>query len=139
MTTNKYELFYKLLQENKIYEERAGEKICKLNNTTILRYNNDYKYDFITSDNIMYEIKADHKAIKTGNFFIEYIGNSKPSGIAVSIANYYILTDTKYYFMLQTDVLKLLCRGKYSAKTPDNSSIGFLVSRYDIIKNSVII
>ena len=87
----------------------------------------------------MYEVKADHKAIKTGNFFIEYLGYNKPSGIAITKANYYILTDIKYYFMINIDKLKLLCKGKYSVKTPDNSSIGFLVSRYDIIKNSVII
>ena len=137
--SNKYNNFLRLLQENKIYEERAGDKICKLNNTTILRYNNNNKYDFKTFDGLTYEVKADHRAIQTGNFFIEYLGYGKPSGISTTKANFYILTDTIYYFLIQTDVLKLLCKGKYSAKTPDNNSIGFLISRYDIIKNSKII
>ena len=137
--SNKYKLFYKLLQENKIYEERAGDKICKFNNTTILRYNNNNKYDFITFDGLTYEVKADHRAIQTGNFFIEYLGYGKPSGIATSEATFYILTDLKYYFLIKTDVLKLLCKGKYSAKTPDNSSMGFLISRFDIVKNSIVI
>ena len=131
--------FYKLLKENKIFEQIAADKVCKLNNTTIVKFNNTNAYDFITSDNTTYEVKADHRAIQTSNFFIEYLGYNKPSGLSTTKADYYILSDTKYYFMIRTDVLKLLCKGKYSAKTPDNSSIGFLISRYDIIKNSVII
>ena len=62
-------IFKKLLADNLIYEQISAEKICALNNVSLLHFNNNNKYDFMTTDNLKYEVKADHMSNKTGIFF----------------------------------------------------------------------
>ena len=131
--------FYKLLEENYQYEEEAQRRICHLNNVQITETSKNSDYDFKTSDNLTYEVKADHIVLKTGNFFIEFMGYKKPSGISISKANYHILTDTKYYFLISTDKLKQLIENCDVKKTKDGLTFGYIINRYFIVKNSVCI
>jgi hypothetical protein len=86
------------------YEIKAFEQLKKYKNNDNLTciYNNDYKFDFKTNENKTYEIKADKMSLTTGNFFIEYWCNFKPSGICKTKADYYIITDTINYYMVPT-------------------------------------
>ena len=72
---------------------------------------------------------------KTNNFFIEFVGYNKATGISISTADYYILSNTKEYFLIETTKLKDICKNKKIVNTKDGSTTGFLVS-YDIIKKN---
>ncbi len=62
--------------------------------------------EITNSDNtIKLEVKTDHKSVATGNFFIEYAAYGKPSGIAITDADYYIINDTVDYFMISVSRL----------------------------------
>ena len=104
-----YENFLIKLKKYQPYEELASEKICLLNSVSVLNTCNTYKYDFETSDGIKYEVKADEMSLRTNNFFIEFIGYGKPSGITTTEAKFYILTDTKIYYLIDVDELKKIC------------------------------
>ena len=101
-----YEFFLIKLKQYQPYEEIASKKICVLNGVSVLNTCNNYRYDFQTSDNIKYEVKCDEASLKTGNFFIEFIGYGKPSGITTKEAKFYILTDTKIYYLINVEELK---------------------------------
>ena len=55
------------------------------------------------------EVKSDAQYKKTGNFYVEYFCNGKPSGIATTKAKYYYIYLDKLY-ILKTDDLKAKCR-----------------------------
>ena len=55
------------------------------------------------------EVKSDAQFKKTGNFYVEYFCNGKPSGIATTKAKYYYIYLDKLY-ILKTDDLKAKCR-----------------------------
>ena len=136
---NSYLFFLKQLKKYQKYEVLAADKICILNDVNIINYNEDNKYDFLTSDNLKYEVKADEYSSKSGNFFIEFYGYNKPSGITTTEANYYIITDTINYYMIDVDKLKILCTGDNIKKTKDSSTFGHIISIEIIISNSIII
>jgi hypothetical protein len=130
------EIFKKRLQEGAIYEKKASELICELNGVSLIKFNNDYRYDFKTSDGLKYEVKADKVALKTKNFFIEFEGYGKPSGIQTTKANFYILTNTKEYFKIDVNKLKILCEQHgYTGKVNISKTYGHLLT-HDIIKNN---
>ena len=104
MTT--YEAFLKNVDKYHIYEIIASQKICILNNTEVLKFNDNYKFDFKTSDKIKYEVKTDELSLKTNNVFIEFEGYKKASGISISKANYYIFCDTINYYVIEKNKLK---------------------------------
>ena len=55
------------------------------------------------------EVKSDAQYKKTGNFYVEYFCNGKPSGIATTKADiYYIYLDKLY--IIKTEYLKDKCR-----------------------------
>ena len=58
---SKYNNFLRLLKENKQYEVVAQNLICKKYNVTIKNECNNARYDFQTTDGIMYEVKAGFK------------------------------------------------------------------------------
>lgn len=94
-------------------------------------------FDFRTSDDIPYEVKADRKSAQTGNFFIEYDGYGKPSGIKITTANRHILLHKDQFYMAETGKLKELIRtDKYrnvSTKDEDNNlTFGRLVPVKDV-------
>ena len=76
------------------------EKIKTKNIVSIVMEQNDenymnVKYDFMTSDLITYEVKADVMSLATNNFFIEFKkGNTRP-GILTRDALFHIITNTK--------------------------------------------
>jgi len=49
---------------------------------------------------IKLEVKTDFRSRDTGNFFIEYCQYGKPSGIAITDADYYIINDTVDYSLI---------------------------------------
>jgi hypothetical protein len=109
-------------------------------------FNGDFKYDLalgqlgegwvgkmLSSKTI--EVKFDFACYRTGNFYIEYESRGKPSGIATTKADYWMLIastekgvelkkqlrdiekdDVLYSIMLSTEKLKELCRTKYYRK-----------------------
>lgn len=110
--------YYNFFIENKskfdIYETIALERVIKYykNVFNLVEICNNYKYDFMLSNNKKYEVKADLASLKTGNFYIEYYDNfnKKPSGIDISESNHYIITDTNdNYYMIKTKKLKKIC------------------------------
>ena len=119
-----YENFLIKLKKYQPYEELASEKICLLNSVSVLNTCNNYKYDFETSDGIKYEVKADEMSLRTNNFFIEFIGYGKPSGITTTEAKFYILTDTKIYYLIDVDELKKICIDKPILTTRDGLTMG---------------
>jgi len=63
------------------------------------------------------ECKSDRRAIKTGNVFIEYRQHGRPSGIAITKADYWALEYSKNcWIFLPTMVLKEICKKAYRDK-----------------------
>ena len=134
--------FYQNLEKFKPYEIEAGKRIMALNNTEIIKWCNNYKYDFKTSpDNIKYEVKTEPMSKKTNNFFIEFYAYGKPSGISISKANFYIFNDTINYYLIETSILKELIQNNNfkMQKKRDKKTIGYLIQTSIIIENSIII
>ena len=74
------------------------------------------------------------------NFFIEFLGrNNASSGISTTKADYYIITNSIVYYMIQTNVLKLLCKNKRILTLKDKSASGFIIPCNVIIEKSIII
>ena len=133
-----YNQFLKDLNNNMMYEHIAADKICVKNHVTVLETCNDYKYDFKTDDNTTFEVKTDKASLITNNYFIQFLGrNEKPSGISISEADYYIITNTIDYYMNKTSKLKKLCANQPVKTLKDKSSSGFILSCALVIKNSV--
>jgi hypothetical protein len=110
-----------------------------LNNVNILNTCNNNKYDFQTDDNLKYEVKTDEMSIKTNNFFIEFGGYDKPSGIAITEAEFYIINDTSIYYLIDVCLLKQLVKKARIFKTKDGKTSGHLLSRDELQSNSKII
>lgn len=124
----RYEFFKENLKKFQPYEEEAGKLIEKIKNVKIISYNNNNEYDFITSDNIKYEVKAEPMSLKTNNYFIEYHGYGKQSGINATKAEYYIITNTINYYLIETSKLKELTEihGKIRT-TKDKLTYGYII------------
>ena len=89
-------------------------------------YNSDFKYDLIFGqkgeklvDDIFHnkkiEVKRDSWVGRTGNIAIEYTSRGKPSGIAVTEADYWIIIFSKEYkdklmLVIETKRLKEVAR-----------------------------
>ena len=131
--------FYNNLKKFQPYEEEAAKRIEKINNVKVLNYCNDNKYDFLTSDNIKYEVKTEPSSLKTNNFFIEFEGYGKPSGISTTEADYYIINDTLTYYLISASKLKLLVKNKKIISTYDKLTFGYLIKTQIIKDNSIII
>ena len=127
-----YKAFLENVDKYHIYEIIASEKICLLNNTQFIKFNNDYRYDFKTSDKIKYEVKTDELSLKTNNLFIEFESYKKTSGISISKANYYIFSDTIDYHLIETQKLKTILsniENKKIVSTKDKLTFGYLVRK----------
>lgn len=133
------EFFYKNLQNFQKYELEALKRVENLNNTKLKNLCDNNKYDFKTIDNIKYEVKTEPKSLTTNNFFIEFKGYNKPSGITTTRSNYYIINDTINYYMIKTEQLKyMISTNKYKVvNTKDNLTFGYLISKHEIICNSI--
>lgn len=142
------DVFLPKLNNALIFEKQAQERIIKY-------YNNEYSllnecknsnYDFELSNNIKYEVKTDFKAVKTTNFFIEYIQFNRPSGIQTTKANFYIIiipfiTKTKYYLIetLELEFFILTKQFKYIVEPTEHNNFtgGYIFSVDIIIKSSI--
>ena len=130
-------------------------------------YNNDFKYDLalgqlgevligklLSSKTI--EVKFDFGCYRTGNFYIEYQSRMKPSGIATTQADYWMLIaaseygqrlkqeqesiqkeDILYAILIETNRLKHLCRTqshRKEVKGGDNdTSLGILIKSTNLL------
>ena len=127
-----YKTFLENVDKYHIYEIIASEKICLLNNKKLIKFNDDYRYDFKTSDKIKYEVKTDELSLKTHNLFIEFESYKKPSGITSSKAHFYIFCDTIDYYLIETQKLKIiLCNieNKKIVSTKDKQTYGYLIRK----------
>ena len=131
--------FYKNLKKFQPYEEEAAKRIQILNNVKKINYCNNNKYDFLTSDNLKYEVKTEPTSLKTNNFFIEFEGYKKPSGISTTEADYYIINDTITYYLISVSKLKLLIKDKKIISTYDKLTFGHFIKTQIIKDNSIII
>lgn len=122
------------------YEQEAAKRIEKIFNVKIKNFNDDNKYDFITTDNIKYEVKTDVLSKKTNNFFIEFSGYGKNSGITVTEANFYIITDTEKYYLININVLKNICNEcEEIRQIKTSSTYGYIIKTNIIITQSQLI
>jgi len=87
------------------------------------------------------EVKLDSMAHTTGNVFIEYSSRGKPSGIAVTDADYYlyIIAEFNHAIILNVENLKERLRYYHKHKMyirkggDDDTSIGFLVPIQELL------
>lgn len=116
--------FAKKLKHGQQFEKLAQQlmidyMIKQRARTFILQCENyDYKYDFklvepTTNKCISFEVKADKASMRTGNFFIEYAtGSQRPSGLSITEAQYYIITDEIEYYLISTKKLRRIIDSK---------------------------
>lgn len=127
------EYFKKMLKAGQNVEDKAIKLIEAEFKTkcTYRQTEKNYKlvhYDFETDDGTTYEVKADFASVKTNNFFIEYEGYGKKSGLSISTATYHILNSDKLYYIIDTNVLKqLLNTGKYRRVSTNTETKGFII------------
>jgi hypothetical protein len=112
MTDNKYfEYFIKIRNANEPFELEAIRLISSLNNSQLKERCDTFEYDFIMSDNIKYEVKADHASTIYNNYFIECNNDKGLSGISTTKADKYIITDgAENYYMIDVKELKKIIR-----------------------------
>jgi len=92
-------------------------------------------YDFLTSDDIKYEVKADLLSNKTGNLFIEFIdGRGKISGLALSTADYYIFYTNGLYILICIEKLKELTINKPIRRAKDGTK-GYII-KWELIRDA---
>jgi len=132
--------FKELLKIGNLHEDEAIKRIQKMKNVklTMRQGAENFKYihyDFLTSDNIKYEVKADLLSKKTGNLFIEFIdGRGKISGLALSTANFYIFYTNDLYILIGIDKLKELTINKPIRRGKDGTK-GYIV-KWELIRDN---
>lgn len=141
MTNNEY--FKTQLRRGQEIEEKAIKLIeSKFNVKCIKRQDEtNYKtvlYDFKTDDGLTYEVKADFASVRTNNFFIEYEGYNKLSGITTTKADKHILNSNDKYYIIKTKKLKQLIRDNdfKTIYTKYTETAGFLIPVYIIQNNA---
>ena len=73
------------LEKFKPYEIETSKRITNLNNTALLKCCNNYKYDIITTPDILkFEVKTEVMSLKTSNIFIEISVMGNPLGFYFS-------------------------------------------------------
>ena len=133
--------FYNKLKEFQPYEIKAAKFIEAKYRTKIVKYCNDNRYDFKTEDKMKYEVKTEPTSLITGNFFIEFYGYNKPSGITVSKSNYYIINDTIKYYLIPTNKLREIIEMNTFkiVSTKDKMTYGYLINKKIIVEQSIIL
>lgn len=138
----KNEFYKNKVQPYEKYEAEASKRISLKYNVDIYKLfhkNNGNKYDFKDSNKIKYEVKFDGYSLKSKNFFIEFEGYGKASGINITISDNYIITDGINYYMIPTAKLKEICKDCIIRNTKDKLTYGYTVPVQLIINESVII
>ncbi len=126
------EKFVKDLETGKVYEKKALKLIQKDYPKAFIQDGYFLEWDiYIPELEIGVEVKSDAQYKKTGNFYVEYECNGKPSGIATTKAKqYYIYLDKLY--ILETEDLKDKCR-KYLNTKKDKKGGDYKASKGIII------
>ena len=102
--------FEKDLETGKKFEQDALELIQKKYPKAYIVDGYFLEWDiFIPELNIGVEVKSDAQYQKTGNFYVEYSCNGKPSGISTTKSEIYCIYLDKLY-ILKTEDLKEKCR-----------------------------
>jgi hypothetical protein len=110
------EKFVKDLETGKGYEKKALELIQKKYPKAFIQDGYFLEWDiYIPEIDMGVEVKSDAQYKKTGNFYVEYECNDKPSGIATTKAKYYYIYLDKLY-ILKTEDLKDKCRKYLNTK-----------------------
>ena len=110
------EKFVKDLETGKVYEKKALELIHKKYPKAFIQDGYFLEWDiYIPELDMGVEVKSDAQYKKTGNFYVEYECNGKPSGIAATKAKYYYIYLDKLY-ILKTEDLKNKCRKYLNTK-----------------------
>ena len=110
------EKFVKDLETGKVYEKKALELIQKDYPKAYIQDGYFLEWDiYIPELDMGVEVKSDAQYKKTGNFYVEYECNDKPSGIATTKAKYYYIYLDKLY-ILKTEDLKDKCRKYLNTK-----------------------
>ena len=110
------EKFVKDLETGKVYEKKALELIQKKYPKAFIQDGYFLEWDiYIPELDMGVEVKSDAQYKKTGNFYVEYECNDKPSGIAATKAKYYYIYLDKLY-ILKTEDLKDKCRKYLNTK-----------------------
>ena len=130
-----------------IYEDKALQKILNYygSNIKLLRTNDDFKFDFVLSNGLKFEVKADIKASITNNIFIEYIQFNISSGIDKTEANYYIIIiPLNEYILIKTEIIKNLIDEKLykfiiQPTKNNNFTAGYIFEKQLIIDNGILI
>lgn len=115
-----------------------------------MEYNSDFRYDLKVGqvaekalaeifEGAKVEVKRDLRARSTGNLFVEYESRGKPSGIAISEADYWCFVVEETYIILPTALLKAVVeplKGTDAERQggDNNTSIGVLLCLSDLIK-----
>ena len=127
-------------------KKQHSKKYVKKFNVSIIEEQNKLNYhiihyDFKTSDNISYEVKADIMSNKTNNFFIEYQQFNELSGISITTAINHILINNMVFYCIATNKIRKLIELKHfpTVSTKDGNSKGFLIPIKVIQNNSIII
>jgi len=108
--------FVKDLETGKVYEKKALELIHKKYPKAFIQDGYFLEWDiYIPELDMGVEVKSDAQYKKTGNFYVEYECNGKPSGIAATKAKYYYIYLDKLY-ILKTEDLKDKCRKYLNTK-----------------------
>jgi len=96
------------------------------------------EYDiYVPELKIGVEVKSDEQYKKTGNFYVEYYCNGKPSGITTTTAKYYFVY-LDFLYIIETHALKEKCR-KYINTNRDkkggdnNASKGIILPIKELI------
>ena len=110
------EKFVKDLETGKVYEKKALELIQKKYPKAFIQDGYFLEWDiYIPELDMGVEVKSDAQYQKTGNFYVEYECNGKPSGIAATKAKHYYIYLDKLY-ILKTEDLKDKCRKYLNTK-----------------------
>ena len=98
------------LQTGKKFERKALTHIQKKYPKAYIKDGYFLEYDiYIPEIETGVEVKSDAQYEVTGNFYVEYFCNGKPSGISTTTAKiYYIYLDKRY--IVKTEDLKAVCR-----------------------------
>ena len=132
--------FKELLKIGNLHEDEAIKRIQKMKNVklTMRQGAENFKvihYDFLTSDDIKYEVKADLLSKKTGTLFIEFIdGRGKISGLALSTANFYIFYTNDIYILICIEKLKQLTINKPIRRAKDGTK-GYIIN-WELIRDA---
>lgn len=102
--------FKKDLKTGKKYENIALELIQKTYPKAYIIDGYCKEWDiYIPELKIGVEVKRDEQYKVTGNFYVEYFCNNKPSGISTTQSEYYFIYLDKLY-VIETSKLKEKCR-----------------------------